>query len=59
MPTDKQINEFATDIVDSWDLNDVIGYAIEQMEENLAKLSEEEFRVEWKDYYDLQLGGEE
>jgi len=52
MPSQKQINEFATDIVDSWDLETTIAFAIEVKEDQLQCMAEGEFIEEWETFYD-------
>lgn len=55
MPTQKQINEFATDIVDGWDLDTTIAFAIEVKEDQLQCMAEGEFIEEWEIFYDKKF----
>jgi len=52
MPTQKQINKLARDIVNAWDLDNVVEYAIDQHEKWLCDMPDGEFAEEWETFYD-------
>lgn len=52
MPTQKQIKEFAEDIVDAWDMDQLLEFATENMEDRLQCMAEGEFIEEWETFYD-------
>lgn len=43
--------DLAEDIVDSWDMDALVEYAIYQMTKRLSSLSKKEFEKEWDDCY--------
>ena len=43
--------KLAQDCVDSWDMNDLVRFAIDQVSENFANTDDEEFDRCWKDHY--------
>ena len=55
----KKIEKFASDVIDGWDLDSLVEYAIEHMVESLSSLSKGEFDKEWEDYYRESEGPDE
>ena len=51
MKTEKNIREFAEDIIDGWDLETLIDYAVSSHEEWLTKMDPEEFEKRWNEFY--------
>ena len=47
----EKIEKLANAIVDSWDLDSLVEYAIEKMTESFSSLTKSEFDKEWKDNY--------
>ena len=43
--------KLARDMVDSWDFNTLVGFAVDSIEENLANCENEDFDGEWKQFY--------
>ena len=43
--------KLARDSVDAWDFDDLVQYAVDHVEENLANCDAEEFDGEWKRFY--------
>ena len=43
--------KLARDMVDGWDMNDLIYYANSKMEDYLTEFNDEEFDKEWRDFY--------
>ncbi len=48
-PTNRE--KLAQAMVDSWDMKDLVDYAVYHVYENLENCSDEEFEGEWKDFY--------
>ena len=49
--TDENVEQLAGDIVEEWDLDDLIQYAVTQLT-NYYMENEEEFHEEWSEFYD-------
>jgi len=49
--TQENIEKLAQDLVDNWDLKDLVAFAVEQIEENLERSEGEEFEQLWEDQY--------
>lgn len=47
----EKIEKLARDIVDAWDLDSLVEYAIDQMVDSLSCLDKEEFDEEWANHY--------
>jgi len=43
--------KLARDMVDSWDLNSLVEFAVDSIEENLANCENEDFDGEWKQFH--------
>ena len=50
----KKMEKFASDVIDGWDLDSLIEYARDQMEESLSTLTKKQFDEEWEDYYGVE-----
>ena len=46
-----RLERLAKDIVDGWDLDTLVEYAIDKMIDSLSTLNKKEFEEEWDDYY--------
>jgi len=44
--------KLAQDIVDSWDMDDLVQYAVDNIEENLGNCDAAEYDSEWRGFYD-------
>ena len=51
MPTQNQIRKFAEDIIDAWDQDQLLEFAIEDMEDQLICMKNDEFIEEWETFY--------
>lgn len=49
--TEQNIEEFAQDIVDGWDLDTLTEYAIDSHKKWLRNMTEEEFKEKWDEFY--------
>ena len=49
--TQENIEKLARACVDSWDFNDTVEFAVNQVEENLANTEGEEFETLWKEQF--------
>jgi len=45
-------SKLAQDIVDSWGIDDLVIYALDNIEENLRKCNATEFDNEWREFYE-------
>lgn len=43
--------QLARDMVDAWDMKDLVQFAVDHLEENLANCDAKEFDSEWKNFY--------
>ena len=50
--TQDQVDNLGEKIVDSWDMDDLIWYAKDKMEQYLINLTDEEFMLEYDVYFD-------
>ena len=46
-----RLERLAKDVVDSWDIDMLVEYAIERMTAHLSSLTKIEFEGEWDNYY--------
>jgi len=49
--TTENVEQLASDIVEGWDLDDLIQYALTQLTNHYME-NEEEFHEEWSEFYD-------
>ena len=49
--TTENREKLARDMVDSWDFNTLVGFAVDSIEENLANCENDDFDGEWKQFY--------
>lgn len=48
-----KLERLAKDIVDSWDMDALVEYAVYETTKHLSSLSKKEFEEEWDDYYQV------
>lgn len=49
-----RLERLAKDIVDNWDMDTLVEYAIDKMINSLSSLNKKEFDEEWEDYYGVE-----
>ena len=50
--TQDQVDNLGEKIVDSWDMDDLVSYARDKLEQYLINLTNEEFMLEYNVYFD-------
>ena len=50
--TQDQVDNLGEKIVDSWDMDDLVSYARDKLEQYLINLTDEEFMLEYDVYFD-------
>lgn len=55
MTKDEAIEKLAEDILNSWDMDDLLGFAFEKLQANLQQLDDQELKEEWYHRFEEEL----